>query len=230
MSDDGNKREATSPPPPASETPVGVSRRGFLKVGALTSTAVLVGLALPEAADACSLPITGAGWPSVNGWEHRTLMHFLNTIFPGDNGQSLFWGDWYPLRSGGDTSPGAYTACALDVLYDSYYGVAGTNSNLLATTLDWWTRFKGYAWYFYEASQSQQLRVVDSLTEAAFIGTGFQGAASLAIGAVLGAFKNYTVTQLIGWGGPNGGYYSGSRHPTSRWQQPASMTTNGNLP
>jgi hypothetical protein len=230
MSAEGEERETTLAPTTQPESPAGFSRRFFLKIGALTGTAVAAGLASPETADACSLPITGAGWPSVNGWEHRTLMHFLNTIFPGDNGQQLFWGDSYPLKSGGDTSAGAFRACTLDVLYDPYFGVAGTNSNLLATTLDWATRLNGYAWYFYQASQYNQLRVVDSLTQAIFIGSGFEGAASLAIGAVLGAFKNYSVTQLIGWGGPNGGYYSASRHPLSRWLQPTRMTTNGNLP
>jgi len=229
MSAEGQERETGVPPSAEPEEPTGFSRRRFLKIGALAGGAAAVGLSLPEA-DACDVPISGSGWPSVTGWEHRTLMHFLNTVFPGDNNQQLFYGDSYPLKSGGDYTAGAYRACALDVLYDPYYGVAGTNSNLLASTLDWATRLNGYAWYFYQASQSNQLRVVDSLTQAIFIGSGFTGAASLAIGAVLGAFKNNTVTQVIGWPGPNGGYYSGSRHPISRWLQPVSITASGNLP
>jgi hypothetical protein len=208
----------------------GLSRRAFLKAGALTGSAVVAGLELAGSADACDLPVTGAGWPSVDGWQHRTLMHFLNTVFPGDTGQALFPGDGYPLRSGADTTPGAWSACALDVIYDPYYGIAGTNARLMAGLLDWSTRLHGYAWYFYQASQVQQLRVVDALSRPTFIGRGFTGAAALGLAAVLGAIENDSVTQLIGWGGPNAGYYGDSRHPIDRWRQPARMTTDGNLP
>jgi hypothetical protein len=210
--------------------PHALSRRRFVQSGALAGTAVVVGLGLPEGAEACNLPVTGAGWPSVDGWEHRTLTHFLNTIFPGDDGWSLFPDDRYPLQSGDDVEAGAYAACALDVLYDPYYGIAGTNARLLAAALDWSTRLRGYAWYFYQARQAQQQRVVDVLIRSPYTGRAFTGAATLGIAAVLGASANDSVTLLIGWGGPNGGYYSGARHPAGRWQQPARMTTDGNLP
>jgi len=213
-----------------SQDPQDLSRRRFLKAGALAGTAAVVGLELTRSADACSLPITGEAWPSVDGWEHRTLMHFLNTVFPGDDGQPLFADDRYPLRSGGDASAGALSACALDVMYDPYYGVAGTKARLLASILDWSTRRHGYAWNFYRAGQAQQQEVVDSLRRSPYVGGGFTDAATLGIAAVLGAFANDSVTRLIGWEGPNGGYYGGSRHPVDRWRQPARMTTDGNLP
>jgi hypothetical protein len=38
------------------------------------------------------------------------------------------------------------------------------------------------------------------------------------------------VPALLGWPGPNGGYWSGSRHPLWRWLQPTRLTTDGNLP
>jgi hypothetical protein len=166
----------------------------------------------------------------VDGWQHRTIMHFLNTILPGDDGQALFEGDGDPLRSGGDVSAGAWSACALDVFYDPFYGVAGFNGRLLATGLDTVTRLKGHGRYFYQATQAQQLEVVDFLARFPFSRPGTGQAIALALDATLGATENDAVTRLIGWPGPNGGYYDDSRHPTSRWQQPDRMTTDGNLP
>ena len=215
--------------PPVSETPAPEPpRRRFLKqTGAVSMAAVLAELGDPEPAQACSVPITGAGWPSVNGWEHRTLMHFLNAVFPGNDNQALFTGDGYRLRSGGDTSAGAWAACALDVLYDPYFGVAGTQSNLLATALDWVMRVNFFDTYFYKGTQSEQLRAID---QAMSLDSGIQDAVNLTLAAVLGAAKNYSVPALLGWPGPNGGYWSGSRHPLWRWLQPTRLTVDGNLP
>jgi len=209
-----------------------LERRRFIKrtVMAASGATLLITVGLPKFVDACDVPITGASWPSVTGWEHRTIMHYLNAIFPGNDGQALFGGDDYPLKSGGDRTPGAFSTCSLDVFYDPYYGIAGTNSNLLAAALDWAVRVAFDATYFYKASQSDQLRAIDRLTDLAFIGTGFQGAATLCIGSVLGAFKNYSVTSLIGWPGPNGGYYDSGKHLIYPWLKPARMTTTGNLP
>jgi hypothetical protein len=189
--------------------------------------AVLAELGDPEPAQACSVPITGAGWPSVNGWEHRTVMHFLNAVFPGNANQPLFTGDGYPLRSGSDTSAGAWSACALDVIYDPYYGVAGSNSNTLAAALDWIMRINFYDTYFYKGTQSEQLRAID---QAISLDAKTQDAINLTLAAVLGAAKNYSVANLLGWPGPNGGYWSGSRHPVWRWLQPVRLTADGNLP
>ncbi len=212
--------------------PLGFSRRRFLKntAAAAGGATLLATMGFPRVVDACDVPITGSSWPSVDGWEHRTIMHYLNAVFPGNEGQPLFSGDSYPLKSGGDTTPGAYSACALDVFYDSYYGIAGTNSNLIAAALDWAVRVAFDATYFYKASQAAQLRAIDRLSDLAFVGSGFQGAASLDLGAVLGAFKNYMVTNLIGWPGPNGGYYDSAKHPYSIWLKPQRMTADGNLP
>lgn len=207
------------------------SRREFLKKSAATaSAAALATLGFPADVDGCDVPITGSAWPSITGWEHRTIMHYLNAIYPGDNGKPLFYGDTYTLKSGGDTTPGAFSACALDVFYDPYYGIAGTNSNLIAASLDWAVRVTFDATYFYKASQTAQLNAIDRLSDLIFVGSGFQGAATLCIGAVLGAFENYTATKAIGWLGPNGGYYDAAKHPYSIWLKPVRMTTNGNLP
>jgi hypothetical protein len=205
-------------------------RRRFLQQAAGGGAGLLAALCWPDAAHACEVPITGAPWPSVNGWEHRTIMHFLNTIVPGDDGRALFSGDGYPLRSGGDRTAGAWSACVLDVFYDPYYGIAGLSSNALAAALDWATRFKGYGLYFHRVSQSQQLRVVDQLAGMSVGGADVVNAASLALAAALGAARNPAVTNVLGWGGPTGGYYDGARHPLSRWQQPERMTEDGNLP
>lgn len=207
------------------------SRREFLKKSAaVAGGAAIATFGFPANVDGCDVPITGADWPSVTGWEHRTIMHYLNAIFPGNDGQPLFSGDGYPLKSGGDKTPGAFSACALDVFYDPYYGIAGTNSNLIAASLDWAVRLAFDATYFYKASQSAQLNAIDKLSDFIIIGSGFQGAATLGIGAVLGAFKNYTAVKAIGWPGPNGGYYDDAKHPYSIWLKPSRMTTNGNLP
>jgi hypothetical protein len=189
------------PPLPAESCASEPPRRRFLKqTGAVSLAALLAELGAPESAQACSTPITGEGWPSVNGWEHRTIMH---------------------------TTAGAFAACALDVIYDPYYGVAGTNSNTLAAGLDWIMRINFFDTYFYKGTQSEQLRAID---QGLSLSGGFQDAINLTLAAVLGAAKNTALTQLLGWPGPNGGYWSGSRHPLSRWTQPARLTTDGNLP
>jgi hypothetical protein len=154
-------------------------------------------------------------------------MHFLNAVFPGNDRQALFAGDGYSLRSGGDTSAGAWSACALDVFYDPYFGAGGANSNTLAAGLDWIMRVNFYDTYFYKGTQSEQLRAVD---QGLSLSAGFQDAINLTLAAVLGAAKNKAVTQLLGWPGPNGGYWSGSRHPIARWRQPVRLTPDGNLP
>ncbi len=205
-------------------------RRAFLMQGGAVGLVALLDWIHPFELEACQTPITGAGWPSTNGWEHRTLMHFLNAVVPGDHGRPLFSGDSHPLRSGGDTSAGAYSSCALDVLYDPYYGVAGSNSRDLATALDWTVRLQGSATYFYKASQTAQLAAIDLLTELIFVGSGFQGAASLGFGAAVGALKNDSFTRVIGWPGPNGGYYDLAKHPLATWSQPQRLTTDGNMP
>jgi hypothetical protein len=210
-----------------------LSRRRFLKksAAAVGGATILSTFVFPSEVDgACSVPITGSAWPSVTGWEHRTVMHYVNAIFPGNNGQPLFYGDTYTLKSGGDITPGAFSACVLDVFYDPYYGIAGTNSNLIAAGLDWAVRANFDATYFYKASQSAQLRAIDGLSDLIFVGSGFTGAATLAIGAALGAFKNNTVVKAIGWPGPNGGYYDSAKHPSWLWLKPVRMTTDGNLP
>jgi hypothetical protein len=203
------------------------SRRLFLERTAAATAGLLAGLPGPEAG-ACDVPVTGAPWPAVDGWEHRTIAHFLNTILPGDHGQALFSGDRRPLDSGGDTTAGAWSACALDVFYDPYYGIGG-RARTLAAALDWTTRLMGHGWYFYGAAQAEQLAVVDALARGPG-GGGVRRAAALALAAGLGAAVNPSVTAVIGWPGPNGGYYEGARHPLSRWQQPERMTADGNLP
>jgi len=210
------------PSPPASR-----SRRLFLERAAAGAAGWLAGLAGPEAG-ACDVPVTSAPWPAADGWEHRTIAHFLNTIVPGDDGQPLFSGDRHPLDSGGDTTAGACAACALDLFYDPFYG-AGRGARQLAAALDWTTRRMGDGWYFYRASQARQLEVVDALAHS-LAGDEVRGAATLVLAASLGAAVNPSVTTAIGWPGPNGGYYEATRHPLSRWQQPERMTRDGNLP
>jgi hypothetical protein len=205
------------------------SRRLFLGRAAAGAAGLWAGPAVLARAGECDLPITGAPWPSTDGWERRTVMHFLNTIVPGDDGQPLFAGDTHPLSSGGDTSAGAFSACALDVLYDPYFGVAGANSLLLATLLETLTRLKHEGRHFYEASQPGQLEIVDAAVRAPR-GKDIARLAALAMSATLGAARNRSFTAVIGWPGPSGGYYDDSRHPLSRWQQPVRITTDGNLP
>jgi hypothetical protein len=210
-----------------------VSRRRFLKktAAAAGGAALLTTIGFPSEVDGvCSTPISGSAWPSITGWEHRTIMHYVNAIFPGNDLQPLFYGDTYPLRSGGDRTPGSFSACVLDVFYDPYYGVAGTNSNLIAAGLDWAVRAQFSSTYFYKASQAAQLNAIDSLSDFIFVGSGFQGAATLAIGSALGAFKNSTAVRALGWPGPNGGYYDSAKHPTWLWLKPARMTSDSNLP
>jgi hypothetical protein len=164
----------------------------------------------------------------VEGWEHRTIAHFLNVIVPGDDGQPLFPGDAHPLDSGGDPTPGAWSSCALDVFYDPFHGV-GRGSRQLASVLDWTTRLLGHGWSFHRAGQAQQLEVVDALGRTP-ARADLRRAAALALAASLGAAANASVTDALGWAGPNGGFYEAGRHPLSRWRQPERLTSNGNLP
>jgi hypothetical protein len=205
------------------------SRRLFLGHAAAGAAGLWAGTAALARAGDCDLPVTGAPWPSRDGWERRTVAHFLNTIVPGDDGQPLFPGDAHPLASGGDASAGAWSACALDVLYDPYFGVAGANSRLFATLLELLTRLKHDGRHFYEATQPQQLVIVDAAVRAPR-GKDVVRLAALAMSAVLGAARNSAVTSVIGWPGPSGGYYDDSRHPLSRWRQPVRITADGNLP
>jgi len=205
------------------------SRRLFLGRAAAGAAGLWAGPAVLALAGDCDVPITAAPWPSTDGWERRTVMHFLNTIVPGDDGQPLFSGDTHPLSSGGDASAGAWSACVLDVLYDPYYGVAGGNSRLLAIVLELLTRLKHDGRHFYGASQRQQLEIVDAAVRVPR-GKDVVRLAALAMSAALGAARNSSFTTVIGWPGPNGGYYDDSRHPLSRWRQPVRITTDGNLP
>jgi hypothetical protein len=205
------------------------SRRRFLGRAAAGAAGLWAGPAVLALASECDLAITGAPWPSPDGWERRTVMHFLNTIVPGDDGRPLFPGDTHPLSSGGDVSAGAWSACALDVFYDPYYGVAGANSRLLATLLELLTRLKHEGRHFYEVSQAGQLEIVDAAVRVPR-GQYVVRLAALAMSAALGAARNGSFTTVIGWPGPNGGYYDESRHPRSRWRQPVRITTDGNLP
>jgi hypothetical protein len=204
----------------------GPSRRQFLERVAGGAAGLLVGGTAD--AHACDVPVTGAPWPSVEGWEHRTIAHFLNTIVPGDDGQPLFAGDPHALDSGGDVTAGAWSACALDVFYDPFYGV-GRGSRQLATALDLTTRLLGHGRLFHRATQTQQLEVVDALARTP-ARADIRRAAALATAACLGAAVNPSVTLAIGWPGPNGGFYDAGRHPAGRWRQPERMTADGNLP
>lgn len=203
------------------------SRRRFLEQAVGGAAFLLAGLTGTDAR-ACDVPVTAAPWPSVDGWEHRTIAHFLNTIVPGDDGQPLFTGDPHPLRSGGDTTAGAWSACTLDVFYDPFHGV-GRGARQLAIALDWTTRLLGYGWQFHRATQEQQLVVVDALARTP-ARADLRRAAALALAGSLGAAVNRSVTGAIGWPGPSGGYYDDGRHPVDRWRQPVRITTNGNLP
>jgi hypothetical protein len=200
----------------------GLSRRAFLE-----RAAAMLALLSARDAGACEVPVTAAPWPSADGWEHRTVAHFLNTIVPGDDARRLFPRDRHPLASGGDTSAGAWSACALDVFYDPFHGV-GRGARQLAVALDWITRRRGHGRYFHRASQAQQLDVVDALARIG--GNDARRAAALVMAASLGAAVNPSVTDAIGWPGPNGGHYDEGRHPLSGWRQPARLTADGNLP
>ena len=202
------------------------SRRRFLAHVA-GGVAGLLGGAATRAA-ACDVPVTGERWPSVEGWEHRTLAHFANTILPGDDGRPLFPRDRHPLDAGGDRTPGAWSACALDVFYDPFHGV-GRDARRLALALDWATLLLGHGRRFYRASQAQQLEVVDALARTV-AREDLRQAAALVLAGTLGAAVNHTVTAAIGWPGPNGGHYDAGRHPLARWRQPERLTADGNLP
>lgn len=199
----------------------GTSRRGFLQRAASL-------LAALSASRPAAAAIATTEPPPVDGWERRTIAHFLNTIVPGDDGQPLFPGDRYPLQSGGDVTAGAWSARALDVFYDPFNGV-GRRSRQLAAALDLTTRLLGHGSFFHRAGQQPQLEVVDALGRTP-ARADLRRAAALALAGALGAAVNSSVTDAIGWPGPNGGYFDEGRHPLDRWRQPDRMTADGNLP
>jgi hypothetical protein len=204
----------------------GGSRRWFL-VRAGAGVAGLLGGSATRGA-ACDVAVTGERWPSVEGWEHRTLAHFANTILPGDHARPLVPRDRHPLDAGGDTTAGAWSACALDVFYHPFHGV-GRDTRRLALALDGATLLLGHGLRFYRASQAQQLEVVDALART-IAREDLRRAAALVLAGTLGAAVNHAVTAAIGWAGPNGGHYDGGRHPVTRWRQPERLTADGNLP
>lgn len=193
---------------------------------AATGLALLAGGGL---AHASAPPITPAPWPSRDGWERRTVAHFLNAVYPGDDGVPLFDGDRAPLKSGGDATAGAWAAGALEAFYDPFYGAAG-QLGLLATALDWDVRTHGGPFFFHEASQEQQLAALDRLAASPVGGAAVDDAVMLALAAVLGAFYDARAVRDLGWPGPNGGYWSDARAPADAWQRPARLTADGNLP
>ena len=201
-------------------------RRGFLARAAAGVAGLFAGSA--TRAGACDVPVTGEPWPSVQGWEHRTLAHFANTILPGDHGTPLFPGDRRPLDSGGDATAGAWSACALDVFYDPFHG-AGRDARRLALALDWTTLLLGHGRRFHRATQGQQLAVVDALSRTV-AREDLRRATALVLAGTLGAAVNHTATAALGWPGPNGGHFDASRHPLSRWRRPERLTADGNLP
>ena len=55
---------------------------------------------------------------NTTSWERRTIAHFVNAVFPGDDAAPLFVGDKAPLKSAGDRTPGAWSAAALPAKRD----------------------------------------------------------------------------------------------------------------
>ena len=208
-----------------------LSRRALLDLAtrwglvALVGSAAFAGLA---AADVPGLPITDAPWPSHDGWERRTIAHFLNALYPGDDGAPLFAGDTEPLAADGDRSPGAWSAHALAAFYEPFFG-AGEQLGLLATALDWSIRLGGRA-FFAGAPLADQVAAIDRLVGASLTRKSLEDAIMLGLATVLGASYSDAATRDLGWAGPNPGYFDDARHPLAHWRQPARLTTDGNMP
>lgn len=192
--------------------------------------------------------------PTANGsflfdrdnWKRHGIAHFVNQFWPGDAGSLAFPDDATPF-SGHlpqnapnddplDTSPGAYSACAINPFFDPYYTFEAQGGNfVLVALMDWWSRELecAPATFFHEAGWAQQIRINYGLqsNELAPLIEVWEGAWLLTMATTLGAAYNYKVTNDIGWPGPANHYYHGTEEGShlSDWMCPVTSTSDGNL-
>lgn len=194
--------------------------------------------------------------PTANGsflfdrdnWKRHGAAHFINVLWPGDNGSLAFADDESPFSGRlpqvapnddpPDASAGAYMACAINAYFDPYYTFETQGGNFaLVSALDWWSRLMdcGGANYFHQADWAAQIRIVRGLEEVELgpLVELWQGAWLLALATTLGAAYNYSVTNDIGWPGPADHYYHGTAegsHVAYPWLRPTPASEDGNLP
>ncbi|GAB4150292.1 MAG: hypothetical protein Fur0021_12620 [Candidatus Promineifilaceae bacterium] len=198
--------------------------------------------------------------PTANGsflfdrdnWKRHGVAHFIDVLWPGDNGSLAFAEDESPFSGRlpqaapnddpADASAGAYMACAINAFFDPYYTFETQGGNFaLVSALDWLNRLaplcdgNDNTTYFHQANWNVQIWVVHRLEQIELVPLVelWQGAWLLALATTLGAAYNYSVTNDIGWPGPADHYYHGTTegsHTVYPWLRPTPASEDGNLP
>lgn len=233
------------------------TRRQFIRsVGILaTSTGLPVILAArtetvtPAAVLRCEEGPTGNGSFLLDreNWKRHGLAHLIDGFWPGDESDVAFRTDVSPFdgrlpqllpgSDPADPSPGAYSSCAIDALFDPYYAFDTFGGGLiLVGQLDQSARSLKCepTFYFHRAGWAQQIAVNHKVSQ-------FQGGLTpqvweaawlLTLAMALGAARNYKVTNDIGWPGPSRHYFHGTDEGShlGAWLRPTRVTQDGNLP
>lgn len=185
----------------------GLSRRGFLKGMAVLCGSSVAGIpGLELCADAAET--VHAGPMCI---QRETMKAFADTIIPGPT-------------SDPEGSVGGVEACALEVLYDPYYGLRpfiGMLARNLNLTSLWW-----YGKLFKGLDLEERTKIVLFKDNYSWIKFVYEPAEVLVKLAFYGAIINDVGTDYISFPGPSFGYYDYSFK--KRFAEEA--TDDGNLP
>lgn len=180
----------------------GVSRRGFLKGITIVCASSVAGISGAE---------LWSDEAEAGDIEEETMEAFADTIIPG------------PI-SDPEGSVGGVEACALEVLYDPYYGLRpfiGILARNLNRTSLWW-----YCRLFKDLDLRQRTEIVLFKDNNSLIKPVYEQAELLVKLAFYGAIVNDVGTDYISFPGPSRGYRDYSFNEIFARE----ATENGNLP
>jgi len=143
--------------------------------------------------------------------EEKTMKAFADTIIPGPTSDQ-------------EGSVGGVEACALEVLYDPYYGLRAF-IGMLAIDLNR-TSLWGYRKLFKDLDLSQRTEIVLFKDNNSWIRSIYEQAELLVKLAFYGAIVNDVGTDYISFPGPSSGYYDYSFNEKLADE----ATEDGNLP
>ncbi|MEK6682431.1 MAG: hypothetical protein AABY79_10760 [Nitrospirota bacterium] len=180
-----------------------ITRRGFLRL--IGSLGILIGSTrLSEAAQAVEC------LPS-SSHSRQTMLAVTHAVVPG-------------AENSPDKSAGAADACALDIIYDPYYGLEPYIA-LLVISIDWSSIIR-YGRLYKNLSFDKRTYVLQLKEEGSwFLKKGFKGIIILTKIAFYGGYKNSIGLEYIGFPGANPGYYDFSHDKVFAREK----TVDGNL-
>lgn len=180
-----------------------ITRRGFLRF--IGSLGILIGSTrLSEAAQAVEcLP--------ASSHSKQTILAITDAVAPG-------------AENSPDKSAGAADACALDVIYDPYYGLEPYIA-LLVISIDWSSLIR-YGRLYKNLSFDKRTYILQLKEERSwFLKKGFKAVILLTKLAFYGGYKNSVGTEYIGFPGANPGYHDFSHNKVFARER----TIDGNL-